>query len=74
MYNNITADIEREIAELQEQRDCTILYWFEMGESDRSAFLPPQYTENLWYKLGYDDRDYQLEIGFSPKPPSFEHF
>jgi hypothetical protein len=73
MYNNI-ADINREIAALQEDRDYIVLYWFEMGENDRSAFLPPQYPGNAWYVYGYEDRDYQLEIGFIPKPTSFEHF
>ncbi|NJL65449.1 MAG: hypothetical protein HC903_31315 [Methylacidiphilales bacterium] len=82
MYNNI-ADIDREIAALKEQRNYEILYWFEMGESDaevaelrgdRSAFLPPQYAENPWYKLGYDDRQYQLEIGFNPTPANFNPF
>ncbi|MBH8564464.1 hypothetical protein I8748_20140 [Nostoc sp. CENA67] len=73
MYNNI-ADIDREIAALREQRDCTIAYWFEMGEADRSAYLPPQYLDNQWYLLGYYDRDYQLEIGFTPETPSFNHF
>jgi hypothetical protein len=62
MYNNITADIEREIAKLQKQRDCTILYWFELGESDRDAFLPPQYPDNPWYVCGYEDRQYQIEV------------
>lgn len=73
MYNNI-ADIDGEIAALQEQRDCTIAYWFEMGESDRSYGLPPQYFENPWYILGYHDREYQLEIGFVPETSSFDHF
>ncbi|PAX59432.1 hypothetical protein [Brunnivagina elsteri] len=73
MYNNIE-DIDREIAALKEQRNNEILYWFEMGESDRSAFLPPQYAENPWYKLGYDDRKYQLEIGFNPTPVNFNPF
>lgn len=73
MYN-ITADINCEIAALEEERDCTILYWFEMGESDRSRGLAPQYTENPWYMSGYEDRHYQLEIGFISETPSFDHF
>jgi hypothetical protein len=73
MYNNI-ADIDREIAALKEQRNHEILYWFEMGESDASAFLPVQYPQNLWYTLGYNDRKYQLEIGFNPTPANFNHF
>lgn len=73
MYNTI-ADIDREIAALQEQRDYEILYWFELGESDRSHGLSPQYSENLWYILGYHDREYQLEIGFNPELPTFDHF
>jgi hypothetical protein len=73
MYNNI-AEIDREIAALQERRDYEIAYWFAMGESDRSAYLPPQYSENLWYTLGWHDRDYQLEIGFNLQPVTFDHF
>ncbi|MCP6761936.1 MAG: hypothetical protein NHB32_25020 [Fischerella sp. CENA71] len=72
MYN--IADIDREIAELQEQRDYEIIYWFDIGESDRSYGLPPQYLDNFWYSLGWHDRDYQLEIGFSPAPVTFDHF
>lgn len=72
MYN--IAEIDREIAGLQEQRDYEITYWFEMGESDRSAYLPPQYLDNQWYMLGYHDREYQLEIGFNPETPNFDHF
>jgi len=73
MYNNI-AEIDREIAALREQRDYEIAYWFEMGESDRSYGLQPQYSENSWYILGYHDREYQLEIGFNPELPTFDHF
>jgi hypothetical protein len=73
MYNNI-ADINREIAGLREHRDYEIIYWFEMGESDRSSGLAPQYTENPWYTLGWYDRDYQLEIGFNLQPVTFNHF
>ncbi|BAZ71283.1 hypothetical protein NIES4106_60800 (plasmid) [Fischerella sp. NIES-4106] len=72
MYN--IADIDREIAALRKQRDYEICYWFEMGESDRSYGLSPQYSENPWYILGWHDRDYQLEIGFSPAPVTFDHF
>lgn len=76
MYNNIIiiAEIDREIAAMQEQRDCEILYWFEMGEADRSYGLLPQYLDNFWYSLGWNDRDYQLEIGFNPEPITFNHF
>lgn len=63
MYN--IADIDCEIAALEEERDCTILYWFEMGECDRSYGLAPQYSENPWYTLGWHDRDYQLLIDFN---------
>jgi hypothetical protein len=73
MYNNI-ADIDREIAALQEQRDYEILYWFELGESDRSYGLPPQYPDSDWYTLGWNDRDYQLAIGFTSAHVTFEHF
>lgn len=73
MYNTI-ADIDCEIAVLEEERDCTILYWFEMGQSDRSYGLSPQYSENPWYILGYHDRDYQLEIDFNLQPVTFDHF
>lgn len=73
MYNNI-ADISREIAALREERDCTIAYWFEMGEVDRDFDLPLQYPDNAWYTLGWHDRDYQLEIGFISEIPSFDHF
>ncbi|MCC5668416.1 hypothetical protein LC653_32335 [Nostoc sp. CHAB 5784] len=73
MYNNI-ADINREIAALREERDCLILYWFEMGEADRDFDLPLQYPDNAWYTLGWHDRDYQLEIGFISETPSFDHF
>ena len=73
MYNTI-ADIDCEIAALQEQRDYEILYWFEMGESDRSAFLPPQYLDSNWYMLGWHDRDYQVAIGFTSTPVTFNHF
>jgi hypothetical protein len=73
MYNNI-AEIDCEIAALQQQRDYEIAYWFEMGESDRSYGLSPQYSQNPWYMLGYQDRDYQLEIGFNQEIPSFDHF
>ncbi|MBD2458401.1 hypothetical protein H6G80_30585 [Nostoc sp. FACHB-87] len=72
MYN--IAEIDREIAVLQEQRDYEIIYWFEMGESDRGADLPPQYAENPWYSLGWHDRDYQLKIGFNLQPVTFDHF
>ncbi|NWF58964.1 MAG: hypothetical protein HXY43_06560 [Fischerella sp.] len=72
MYN--IADIDREIAELQEQRDYEIIYWFDMGESDRNYGLSPQHSENPWYILGWHDREYQLEIGFNPETPSFDHF
>ncbi len=40
MYN--IAEIDREIAGLHEERDRLILYWFEMGELDYQAGLPPQ--------------------------------
>lgn len=73
MYNNI-ADIDREIAALREQRDYEISYWFEMGETDRSYGLQPQYCENPWYVLGWHDRDYQLEIGCNLQPVTFDHF
>lgn len=73
MYNNI-ADIDQEIAELHKQRDCLILYWFEQGEADHSFNLPPQYLDNEWYMSGYEDRQYQLEIGFNPETPSLDHF
>ena len=73
MYNNI-ADISREIAALREERDCLILYWFEMGERDRNYGLQPQYSDNAWYMSGYEDRQYQLEIGFISETPSFDHF
>lgn len=71
MYNTI-ADIEREIAELQKQKDYLALYWFEEGEADRNFNLAPQHTENFWYILGWNDRDYQIEVGFHPVP--FEIF
>ena len=73
MYNTI-ADIDREIAALQEQRDYEILYWFELGERDREVGLPPQYSDSDWYLLGWYDRDYQLAIGFTSTPATFEHF
>ncbi|MFK0734232.1 MAG: hypothetical protein ACIWVG_24295 [Gloeotrichia echinulata HAB0833] len=73
MYN-ITTDIDREITALHEERDRLILYWFEMGELDYEIGLPPNNLENQWYVLGYEDRKYQLEIGFNPEPPSFDHF
>lgn len=73
MYN-ITADIDGEITVLEEERDRLILYWFSMGELDYQAGLPPQYPDNQWYMLGYHDREYQLEIGFNPETPSFNHF
>ena len=72
MYN--IADINREIKELQQQRECLALYWFEEGEADRSAYLPPQHANNYWYSLGWNDREYQQEIGFNPKTQRFEHF
>jgi hypothetical protein len=71
MYNNFIADIEREIIALREQRDCEILYWFEMGESDRTSNLPPKYPANDWYMIGYEDRQYQLEIGFNSENCNF---
>ena len=73
MYN-ITTDIDREIAVLHEERNRLILYWFEIGELDYQAGLPPQHPDNRWYVLGYHDRNYQLEIGFNPEPPTFDHF
>ena len=74
MYDIITADIDLRIAEMQEERDCMILYWFEMGELDRNCGLNIQYQDNGWYLLGWYDRDYQLEIGFQTEPVNFEHF
>lgn len=73
MYSTIT-DINREIAALEEERDYQILYWFEMGENDRTANLPPQYPNNEWYAMGYGDRDYQIEIGFDLQLVIFDHF
>lgn len=73
MYNTI-ADIDREITALEEDKDCLALYWFETGEADRSAHLPPQYADNYWYSLGWNDREHQQEIGFNPETPRFEHF
>ena len=73
MYDLI-ADIDCEIAGLHEQRDCLILYWFEMGEADRNYGLSPQYPDSTWYMSGYWDRDYQMEIGFNPQPTTFDHF
>lgn len=73
MYNTI-ADIDREIAALQEQRDYEILYWFELGERDHEVGLPPQYPDNDWYLLGWHDRDYQVAIGFNQTPVTFDHF
>lgn len=73
MYN-IAQEIEREIADLEQERERLILYWFEMGETDHSHTLPPQYPDNYWYMSGYWDREYQLEIGLKPEPISFEHF
>jgi|GEM_PF-3516707 len=64
MYNTIS-DIDREIAELQCERSSTVLYWFEMGEADRDSGLEPQHSDNPWYLSGYEDRSYQLEIGFN---------
>ncbi|MEM1392734.1 MAG: hypothetical protein AAGG00_05470 [Cyanobacteria bacterium P01_H01_bin.150] len=68
------ADIDRETRELIEQRECLALYWFEEGEADRSAYLPPQYADNYWYLIGWNDREYQQEIGFNSKTQRFEHF
>ncbi len=73
MYNTIS-EIDREIAELKRERDRTILYWFEMGEADRSAGLSAQYSDNSWYLSGYQDRGYQMEIGFNLELQSFDHF
>ena len=73
MYNTIE-DIDREIAALEEDKYYQILYWFEEGETDRDFDLPPQHTKNFWYILGWNDRDYQQEIGFNPQTPRFEHF
>ncbi len=72
MYN--IPNINREIAELQCQRDRTITYWFEMGEDDRSAGLAAQYSDNPWYLSGYQDRGYQIEIGFNSENQNFDHF
>ncbi len=72
MYN--IPNISREIAELKQERDRTILYWFEMGEADRSAGLAAQYPDNSWYWSGYQDRGYQIEIGFNLKLQNFDHF
>lgn len=72
MYN--IAEIDREIAAMQEQRDYEIIYWFEMGECDRSYGLQPQYSENPWYILGYHDCDHQVAIGFNQTPVTFDHF
>ncbi len=73
MYNNI-ADIDREIAALEEDRDYHILYWFETGELDCEVSLQPQYLDNSWYMMGYHDRQHQIEIGFNYQPQRFEHF
>jgi hypothetical protein len=35
---------------------------------------PRKYLDNQWYILGYHDQEYQLEIGFNPETPSFDHF
>jgi hypothetical protein len=73
MYSTI-GDIKRQINELRSQRSYLVLYWFEMGETDKSVNLPPQYPDNYWYMMGYYDREYQLAIGFNPTPVTFEHF
>lgn len=76
MYNTINtiADISREIVALEEDKDRLTLYLFEQGETDRDFNLPPQHKENELYMLGYQDRDYQIQIGFTPEPIVFEHF
>jgi hypothetical protein len=71
---NITTDIDREIDFLIQERDRLTLYWFELGEADRTSNLPPSYSENYWYLLGWHDRDYQIEIAFQPESSTFEHF
>ena len=73
MYN-IIEDINREIAAVEEDKDRLILYLFEKGENDRLFNLPPQHQESEWYMLGYHDKDYKIEIGFTPEPIVFEHF
>ena len=73
MYNTI-ADIDREITALEEDKHYQILYWFEMGETDRGFDLSPQYSDNDWYMMGWNDREYQLQIDFNPEIPRFEHF
>lgn len=73
MYNTI-ANINREIAALEEDKACLSLYWFEQGETDRDFDLPPQHLDNEWYLLGWNDREYQLQIGFNPEIFRFEHF
>ncbi|MEM7579093.1 MAG: hypothetical protein AAF316_04440 [Cyanobacteria bacterium P01_A01_bin.80] len=73
MYNTI-ADIDQEIAALEEDKAYLALYWFETGEADRDFDLSPQYSDNDWYMMGWNDRDYQQEIGFNPELPRFEHF
>ncbi|MDB9373269.1 hypothetical protein [Nodularia sphaerocarpa] len=68
------ADIDHEIAALEEQRDYQISYWFEMGETDRDFDIPPKYPDNVWYMNGYEDRQYQLEISFIAETSIFNHY
>jgi hypothetical protein len=73
MCNGIQ-EINREIAELSSTREYLIIQWFEMGEADRNFSLSPQYPDNQWYMCGYNDRDYQIEIGFQLEATSIEQF
>lgn len=61
MYNKV-AEINHKIIELQKQRDQEITRMFNLGESDRALGNSPQYPDNKWYMVGWEDGDYQLEI------------
>ncbi len=71
MYASI-ADIEQEIAVLEEEKSYQTNYWFALGETDRDFDLKPQHSDNYWYMLGWNDREHQIEIGVELEP--IEHF
>ena len=45
MYTNI-ADIEKEIAILEEEKGYQANYWFTLGETDRDFDLKPQHSDD----------------------------